>query len=245
MDVNLNEKKALNPITICACVSRSFINGDKVAEIAAALKNSGYKVNIEADLCKKVLQNSPDMQEISTGTILACYPRAVQSLLDWINLEASSVVDIRNQGVEEVLSLFDISSPGENTASDKEKYLQEMERFPVEKGTDVWFPVIDKSKCTNCGKCHDFCLFGVYLAENKKVVVSRPENCKNNCPACARMCPSKAIVFPKYEKSPINGGTVEEEIFNPSEMEDVYKEKVREYIKQRRAKAALLKKKKK
>ena len=45
------------------------------------------------------------------------------------------------------------------------------------------------------------------------VHVTNPSHCKNNCPACARNCPSSAIIFPKYSKSPVNGGVeLEEEI---------------------------------
>jgi ferredoxin len=44
-----------------------------------------------------------------------------------------------------------------------------------------------------------------------RVRVMNPANCKNNCPACARNCPSEAIIFPKYGRSPINGGAEQEE----------------------------------
>ncbi len=69
-----------------------------------------------------------------------------------------------------------------------------------------WFPVIDYDKCTNCMQCLSFCLFGVYgCDEEGKLRVVEPEKCKPNCPACARVCPEMAIIFPKYPSSPING----------------------------------------
>jgi len=72
-----------------------------------------------------------------------------------------------------------------------------------------WFPVIDSARCTNCKQCLSFCLFGVYaLDEAGRVEVRNPANCKTNCPACARVCPEVAIIFPKHASAPINGGEV-------------------------------------
>jgi ferredoxin len=67
-----------------------------------------------------------------------------------------------------------------------------------------WYPVIDTARCTNCGQCADFCLFGVYEKAEAYPEVINPQACKNNCPACARICPSAAIIFPKY----IHGGAI-------------------------------------
>ena len=39
-------------ITICACASRTFINKEKVAQIAAAAKQGGMDVEIVGDLCE-------------------------------------------------------------------------------------------------------------------------------------------------------------------------------------------------
>ena len=33
-------------------------------------------------------------------------------------------------------------------------------------------------------------------------------NCKTECPACSRVCPEVAILFPKYKHGPIHGGEV-------------------------------------
>jgi Pyruvate/2-oxoacid:ferredoxin oxidoreductase delta subunit len=71
-----------------------------------------------------------------------------------------------------------------------------------------WFPVIDYDRCVNCKQCMNFCLFGTYgLSDEGRVQVVKPSGCKTNCPACARMCPRQAIIFPKYPDSPINGDT--------------------------------------
>jgi len=64
-----------------------------------------------------------------------------------------------------------------------------------------WYPVLDYSRCVNCKQCLQFCLFGVYTLDGAgKVTASSPDNCKPGCPACARVCPSGAIMFPLYEK---------------------------------------------
>jgi Pyruvate/2-oxoacid:ferredoxin oxidoreductase delta subunit len=74
-----------------------------------------------------------------------------------------------------------------------------------------WFPVIDYSRCTNCMQCLSFCLFDVYgVSEDKKIQVQNNDNCKTNCPACSRVCPEVAIMFPKYQAGPINGDQVNE-----------------------------------
>jgi len=72
-----------------------------------------------------------------------------------------------------------------------------------------WFPVIDYDRCTNCMQCLSFCLFGVYgVAADRKLQVQNQDNCKTNCPACSRVCPEAAILFPKYKAGPINGDLV-------------------------------------
>lgn len=233
------------PITICACTSRSFIDKEKVSKIAATMKNEGYNVLIKADLCKKAMEASPDMLLMAAGVILTCHPRAVRSQLNWLGLEATQIENIRDNSSDDILSRFGISYLPARDSVEEETFRKQIEELPVETGTDAWYPVIDKERCTECGKCHDFCLFGVYAKENKQVKVVQPQNCKNNCPACARMCPSKAIIFPKYEKSPINGGTAEEETFNPEEMDKMYRERLQMRLQQRRASISLLKEDKK
>jgi len=76
-------------------------------------------------------------------------------------------------------------------------------------GWKPWFPVIDYSRCTNCMQCLSFCLFDVYgVSPDEKIQVRTPNNCKTDCPACSRVCPEVAILFPKYKAGPINGDEV-------------------------------------
>ncbi|MBL9126625.1 MAG: ferredoxin family protein [Verrucomicrobiales bacterium] len=82
-----------------------------------------------------------------------------------------------------------------------------------------WFPVIDYDRCTNCMQCLSFCLFGVYGVDAaKRIQVQQNDNCKTNCPACSRVCPEAAIMFPKYKAGPINGDTVSDADLNREKM---------------------------
>ncbi len=84
-------------------------------------------------------------------------------------------------------------------------------------GDDVrrrWYPVIDYSRCTNCMECIDFCLFGVYGVDHSdRILVEEQDNCKKGCPACSRVCPVNAIIFPEHKTPGIagaEGGPVED-----------------------------------
>ena len=69
-----------------------------------------------------------------------------------------------------------------------------------------WYPVIDYSRCTNCMECIDFCLFGVYGIDNvDTLLVEQPDNCRKGCPACSRVCPENAIIFPQHKTPAIAG----------------------------------------
>ena len=82
-----------------------------------------------------------------------------------------------------------------------------------------WFPVIDYDRCTNCLQCLSFCLFDVYgVDEAHHIQVQNQDNCKTNCPACSRVCPEVAIMFPKYAAGPINGEPVSESDLNREKM---------------------------
>lgn len=73
-----------------------------------------------------------------------------------------------------------------------------------------WYPVIDFGRCTNCMECIDFCLFGVYGVDNADtILVEQPDNCRKGCPACSRVCPENAIIFPQHKTPAIAGAAVE------------------------------------
>ncbi len=230
-------------ITICACVSRSFVDKEKVVRLANQLLDAGCAVTISPDLCRQAIQDRPGMEVAASSTVLACYPRAVQSLFRSIGLDPAQLLDIRNDEVEEIrCQLGIITHAGTDERKGEALYREMLAAFPAEPGTDAWYPVIDKDRCSECEKCHDFCLFGVYAVEDGRVWVKQPQQCKNNCPACARICPSKAVIFPKYEKSPINGGEAEEEQAVSLDTGTLYAEALRTRLEHRRASVSLLRK---
>ncbi|MEQ9379616.1 MAG: ferredoxin family protein, partial [Pirellulales bacterium] len=72
-----------------------------------------------------------------------------------------------------------------------------------------WYPVIDFGRCTNCMECIDFCLFGVYGVDaGENILVEQPDNCRKGCPACSRVCPENAIIFPQHKTPAIAGSPV-------------------------------------
>lgn len=73
-----------------------------------------------------------------------------------------------------------------------------------------WYPVIDRTRCSGCGTCLDYCLFSVYSrGADKAVRATAPLNCKTGCPACARICPEAALIFPFSADAELNGEIAE------------------------------------
>lgn len=117
-----------------------------------------------------------------------------------------SVRDISGEPVEAVVNAVE--------AARGDQPMNRPEAAAAEAGGDTWkpwFPVIDMDRCTNCMQCLSFCLFDVYgVSEEHHLQVENPANCKVNCPACSRVCPDVAIMFPKYHAGPIDGAPVSE-----------------------------------
>ncbi len=228
-------------IIVCACASRDIIKRGRAAALAARLEAAGCEVALVDDLCGKVRDAAPEASTADGVVVAACYPRAVGALLDTLGVTPHKILDIRNESAEVVLENLGFESRKAIDASSEEEFSRLLAAMPREEGCDPWFPVIDKERCSECEKCHDFCLFGVYAIERGRVVVRNPENCKNNCPACARLCPSEAIIFPKYRYSPINGGTEYEEQHPALDTKAIYNEALRERLEARRAGVPLFK----
>jgi NAD-dependent dihydropyrimidine dehydrogenase PreA subunit len=175
------------------------------AGILGALQAAEIAVESVADLCGMAARRDPRLRvwaQADSLAIIACFPRAVRWLFKAAGapLEDRKVrfLNMRTQSPEEIVEAL---VPEPLASGTWEATLPSNEDRWV-----PWFPVIDYDRCKSCKQCMNFCLFGVYgLSTEGRVEVQNPSGCKTNCPACARMCPAQAIIFPKYADAPING----------------------------------------
>lgn len=131
------------------------------------------------------------------------------------------VVGRRTEGVGVAESAGGLrwGQPDPATVADEAEAVRAELVSPAPGAWKPWFPVIDYDRCTNCMQCLSFCLFGVYgVDEEKRIEVQQNDNCKTNCPACSRVCPEAAIMFPKYKAGPINGDEVNDADLNREKM---------------------------
>lgn len=167
------------------------------------------------DLCELAQRKDPALAQFAQGTplVLACFERAVRWLFHAGGAplpEEAGVINLRKADGAEVARQLGLDAPTERLADGPG--VEAANECEVAQRTGAagyaWFPVLDYGRCVNCKQCQGFCLFGVYgLDEQGQVHVEHPENCKPNCPACARVCPKQAIVFPKFPDGPIAGST--------------------------------------
>lgn len=176
---------------------------------------------LEAPIVRVALYEGPGSIRLSNEVRL----QAVRSLLDRgfavSSLRTNEMAAVAPNGILVVMGSFEqapaVSHPlvrflrlPENAAAAGECADEVRKEFALEApGTwKPWFPVIDYSRCTNCMQCLSFCLFDVYGVKDGKIDVRNRDNCKTDCPACSRVCPEVAIMFPKYRHGPINGDEV-------------------------------------
>jgi len=195
-------------VVYCNCSHYQVIPDEVRSAVLDALSESDIEFHAVADLCGLCANKDERLKQWASADslkIIACFPRTVKWLFHagGASLQGRDVkvFNMRNTPAEEIIKAV---------LDGHEKTTQKQE---VEIKTDdewvPWFPVIDYDRCVNCRQCFNFCLFGTYkLDDNGKVIVANPAGCKTNCPACARICPQQAIIFPKYETGPINGDEV-------------------------------------
>lgn len=162
-------------------------------KVMAALLDKGYAVTRATPRANNAFPHD-DRSMLVLGLFADQKAPSLEDASGKVNIEAR---DISGLDTEAIVSLV------EKTRGEKP-----MNQPGVWK---PWFPVIDYSRCTNCMQCLSFCLFDVYGVNEGKIAVQNNDNCKTNCPACSRVCPEVAIMFPKYASGPINGDVVNDE----------------------------------
>ncbi len=183
---------------VCSCEKYKLLDAQEVKKIVSALRSSGREVLIVADFCRMALATN-DKPRIAG--LVACHARAQLALCAYAQLECPQCYDLRAHSAQALAEQMQI--PYDATAAPEDVELPSYDDSEV----IAWYPTIDYKQCRGCMKCVDFCMFGVYdKDEKRRPRVNKPLNCKTNCPACARVCPHGAIIFPKHGDAPINGG---------------------------------------
>uniref|UniRef100_UPI00321630B4 ATP-binding protein n=1 Tax=uncultured Draconibacterium sp. TaxID=1573823 RepID=UPI00321630B4 len=188
----------------CNC-GAGIISTEKQAALAQSFKSLPFDVFELHDICafslnEKEVLNSLE-KKYNKKSIVACYPRAIQNIfqqneIDFTNYE---VLNFRELSTENIVETLNNKKTDSTTATKYEVVTSSLE-------VPAWYPVIDKSRCTLCGQCARFCVFGVYKYNKKSLNVVNPLSCKNNCPACGRTCPASAIIFPRLPENSVLSG---------------------------------------
>ena len=148
----------------------------------------------------------------ATRWILRAHGIAEDALIQCLDLRDSSSID---DGLDKLTTAgrpaADVDTKG------RPGRLEEI----TDPAPERWYPVMDYSRCVACKQCFGFCLFGVYAVDDDRVVAAQPDNCKNGCPACARVCPHGAIIFPHCDDAAIAGAPGMEITRHPGALEAV------------------------
>jgi heterodisulfide reductase subunit A-like polyferredoxin len=191
-------------IIYCNCGAGIFsgIESDRLAEALQKFDADLFELH---DLCALTIHEKEQLSAIASQydhkIVIACYPRTVKYLFlqNKIDFGRYTVMNFRgmqaDQMVEELTSRF-----GVNAGNAVHKVVVSQLKVPA------WYPVIDEERCTLCGQCSRFCLFGVYHFDKKQLKVVNPLACKNNCPACGRICPESAVIFPRLPENSVLSG---------------------------------------
>ncbi|MBN2183140.1 MAG: hypothetical protein JW715_14605 [Sedimentisphaerales bacterium] len=199
-----NNGKSIKTV-YCNCGYYDFIPHQTKNAVLESMARAGLEFEAVNDLCSLAAGCDPVLKQwvqAESIRIVACFPRAIKWLFYAgkapLPHEGVTFFNMRTDSPEDIIAgLLSQQTQG-----------REIDRPLFEKQGDwvPWFPVIDYDRCRNCKQCMNFCLFGVYeQSDGGRIEVRNPDHCKTNCPACARMCPHSAIIFPKYADAPING----------------------------------------
>jgi len=215
--------KEKEKIVFCNCAYTRILPTRVKEKVRSELLNSDVEFEEVEDLCRLSAERDPRLSEITDGEtvkIAACYPRAVKWLFhaagEKLDEDRTQFYNMREQEAAEICE----GLLGRTPAVIED---EEIPKTPTVQPTEAWkpwFPVIDYDRCTNCMQCLSFCLFDVYgVSAAKEIQVQNANKCKTDCPACSRVCPEAAILFPKYRQAPINGAPVKDEDLDREKMQ--------------------------
>ncbi len=200
-------------VLFCHCAYAAVVPARVKAQVLAHLAASDRELVEVQDLCELAARGDAALAEHARRDgleVVACYPRAVRWLFHGAGAELADGVPVHNmraRSAQEIAAALGL----DGAAAVIEEPQAAGDSTPPS-GWRAWYPVIDFERCTNCMQCLSFCLFGVFgIDAEGEIEVQAADKCKNNCPACARVCPDVAILFPKYARGPINGDEVEED----------------------------------
>ena len=217
---------ACGRVLYCHCANAKVVPAATKSAVLEGLKAANVEFEAVADLCEMAARGDERLRELASArslTVAACYPRAVTWLFAAAGAELpEATTKVWNMRVEAPDTILDgvlqdhlgrqeeESARSAGRVASPEASSPELDsRLTETSGWKPWFPVIDYSRCTNCMQCLSFCLFDVYgVSADRKIQVQNQSNCKTECPACSRVCPEVAIMFPKYRHGPINGEEV-------------------------------------
>lgn len=198
-------------ILYCHCAQARLLAEPARRAVLERLCASGADFEAVPDLCALAMRRDVLLQKLARASeliVIACHARAVRNLFAAagapLRADGVKLLELRARPAEEILAALPPAAGGSRDAAQLAAKLD-----AGAEAKPAWFPVVDGERCTHCMQCRSFCLFGVYGKDaDGKLEVQHPENCKPDCPACARVCPELAIIFPRYKESPINGGEV-------------------------------------
>jgi len=210
-------------ISICACQFYQRTPLEKIAAVLAACRAVDMPCEIVPDLCFVAAKDRDTLECIaSCDVVLACQTRAVRAMLG--DAGNARCIDLRSEPLADIFTALSLT-PVDVDVTETDDTVIALRSIPdfIPTNSDTpnsklqtpnlnwtpWFPVIDAERCTHCRKCVDFCMFGVFAVDQNKVRVIKPDSCKTDCPACARVCPQNAIMFPKSDEDRLNGSLAE------------------------------------
>lgn len=196
-------------ILFCNCGS-DRIEPEKLLSVERVLNDANIDLIKISDLCGISVQETGKLGDLFSADdeymVVACYSRTLKLLFEKVGIDTADYsikfVNFFESDIEKIkIETNSFTSDTDN--------LQKAVNEELRNSSDwiPWYPVIDYERCTTCGQCADFCLFGVYEKTEENINVINPQGCKNNCPACARICPQTAIIFPKYKQGGAIGGS--------------------------------------